>query len=197
MDLNKPLSLKFDQDKLRQFIKDKKNRTYLILAGLLLAAALAVALALNMGVLTGADDETGAAANPAAGNTASVLPETSRTQNSSPRDPAEAQGSQRAIDPFAGPMTLKGILLGGGSSDLAIIQVGDTTYVVGKDMVLAETWTVSEINAKEVILTTQNETIRLEFSGRLTSKTKEPENTAQTKPQEPATESQAGGEKAQ
>lgn len=193
MAMNKSLALKFDREKLLQFFKDKKNRPYLIGGGVvLLVAAISAAFIINLGLLSGSGSKTNSAEKPA-GATTSVLPQT--TRSASPASPAESQSSGFGLDPFAGPMELKGIMLGGGANDLAIIVVGDTTFVAGKDTVIADTWTVTEITAKEVILTTENEKVKLEFSGRVKTETTTPVITPS--PKEPAApSSQTGGETA-
>lgn len=188
MAMNKSLALKFDRDKILQFFKDKKNRPYIILGGLLLlAAVIAAASLINLDSMTDAKAKAAGTQSPAAGGTAAILPETTRTNSAA--DTA-AQAGEKTMDPFAGPMALKGIMLGGGASDLAIIEMGDTTFVAGKNTVIANTWTVSEINSKQVILTNENEKLRLELGGRVKTEA------AVTEPAAPAA-SQTGGEAAQ
>ncbi|MCL6638669.1 MAG: hypothetical protein K6T80_03175 [Firmicutes bacterium] len=69
-------------------------------------------------------------------------------------------------EPFAGAVVLKGILTGGGGKDLAIIEAGQTSYIVGKGDRVAGNWVVASISADAVVLTSGGQELRLEFNGR-------------------------------
>ncbi|MFZ5596490.1 MAG: hypothetical protein ACOY31_05710 [Bacillota bacterium] len=67
-------------------------------------------------------------------------------------------------DPFAGALSLKGIMLGGGKN-LAIIETVNTSYVAEVGTVI-EGWTVTDIKENSVILASGDRQLKLEFNGR-------------------------------
>lgn len=105
----------------------------------------------------------GPGAGAAAGQTYSVLPETRRAPAEQPESasPSDAGGT---VDPFAGPAVLRGVITGGGGNDLAIIEIGGATYVAAPGDKIAGDWTVTEIKNGLVILTAQDQEMRLEFN---------------------------------
>lgn len=174
--------LKFMREDLRQFIE--KNKTLVILIGVLLAVLImAVALQVKQAkeapltTVPGKSDLSKSDIDAQAEPNLTILPETMRTTTD-----GEAQG-----DPFAGPMTLKGILLSGGTGDTAIIEIGNTTYVVRKGDSLGGLWTVEAIRKNSVILFGEDQTTTLEFSGRVrTDRVKTEDKTSQNNTKEDA-----------
>ncbi len=64
----------------------------------------------------------------------------------------EKISSDKGIDPFIGPITLTGVIAGGKGSNVAILQIGNTTYVVSEGEVILDYWTVEEIENNFIIL---------------------------------------------
>lgn len=95
-----------------------------------------------------------------AGQSLTFLPDTEREK----KDQGDSTISFR--DPFAGAVVLKGILTGGGGKDLAIIEAGQTAFIVGLGDKVAGSWLVTGISADAVVLTAGNQELRLEFNGR-------------------------------
>lgn len=92
-----------------------------------------------------------------------LLPETERPLGGE----AAAAMTELPRDPFAGPMALTGLVLGGRSGGLAIIESGDTAYIVKQEDRIAELWTVAEIGPDFVRLTNdEDQELRLELTGR-------------------------------
>lgn len=185
IDLNQPVRI--DWEKLKQL---GRNRSRVILGGAIIA--LVAALALYFVWHTAGDkSQTAAGITSAPPKTPSVLPETRRSET--PGQSREALDSQFR-DPFAGPMALKGIMRGG-TGDMAIIEVGDTTFVAGTGSLVADTWTVSEIDSGSVTLKAGDQTIKLAFGGRSkASATATGAAREDQKPRESAAQSQKGGE---
>ncbi|ABO49575.1 hypothetical protein Dred_1040 [Desulforamulus reducens MI-1] len=69
-------------------------------------------------------------------------------------------------DPFAGRMKLKGIMTGGGGSNLAIIELGNTSYIAKPGTEISKGLFVEAIKPDLVILKTKEERMYLEFNGR-------------------------------
>jgi len=89
-----------------------------------------------------------------------VLPENRRPLDEDP----EVAAAQKPRDPFAGPMVLTGLVMGGGHGDLALIEAGDAAYVVGVGDTVANVWTVAEIKAGGVLLKSDERELRLELA---------------------------------
>lgn len=62
------------------------------------------------------------------------------------------------IDPFAMPMALVGVVVGG-NKDLAIIEARHTTYIASQGETVAGIWEVVEINRDTVRLKSDNQEI--------------------------------------
>ncbi len=60
------------------------------------------------------------------------------------------------IDPFAGPMKLTGILLGGFNDSMAIIESSGMAYIVSVGDYIDDVWAVREIGREMVILRAHN-----------------------------------------
>ncbi|MDH7577821.1 MAG: hypothetical protein QHH75_08365 [Bacillota bacterium] len=89
-----------------------------------------------------------------------VLPDTERQKETT---------AERLLDPFAGPMALRGIIRGGAGGDLAIIELRDTAYVAGPGATIAGTWKLKTIGRDYAVLTCGDQELRLELGGRATS----------------------------
>ncbi|MEW6540174.1 MAG: hypothetical protein AB1402_00985 [Bacillota bacterium] len=98
-----------------------------------------------------------------AGQAYEVLPETKR-----PLDPPPEETSERKPikDPFAAPLELVGVILGGRGGDLAIIEAGGAAYVVSEGDLVQSVWTVAEIGPGTVLLTSGEQELMLSLAGR-------------------------------
>jgi Tfp pilus assembly protein PilP len=56
------------------------------------------------------------------------------------------------LDPFAGPIKLNGVIVGGQGENAAIIKVGNSTYVVKKGDIVLNYWTVKTITKDFIII---------------------------------------------
>lgn len=67
-------------------------------------------------------------------------------------------------DPFSSPAVLKGTVLNDKGGDLAIIEIGGSTYICSKGERISDIWTVKSIKDKEVVISKSgNDTVlRLE-----------------------------------
>jgi len=157
-----------DRERAGRLLKEKK---YLAGIGgvILLVIVLLLVWSFGLGKTPGENQSAGKGpAGPGAGAAAgqksiSVLPETRRAPAGQPESasPSDAGGT---VDPFAGPAVLRGVITGGGGNDLAIIEIGGATYVAAPGDKIAGDWTVTEIKNGLVILTTQDQEMRLEFN---------------------------------
>ncbi|MEG6522544.1 hypothetical protein [Desulfotomaculum sp. 1211_IL3151] len=69
-------------------------------------------------------------------------------------------------DPFASKMKLKGIMTGGGGTNLAIIELGNTSYIAKPGTEISQGLFVEEIRPDLVLLKSKEERMYLEFGGR-------------------------------
>ncbi|HIE13230.1 MAG TPA: hypothetical protein EYP63_07385 [Desulfotomaculum sp.] len=97
-----------------------------------------------------------------AGETYAYLPATTRATTYAPQEAAEAV----VKDPFAGPMALLGVVLGGRGGDLALIEAGGYAYVAAEGEKVAGIWEVAEITEEAVLLKAGERERRLELTGR-------------------------------
>jgi hypothetical protein len=84
--------------------------------------------------------------------TVDVLPQTERTNEES-FGTLDTSGGK---DPFSKPAILKGTILNDKSGNLAIIDVGGSTYTIARGEILANIWTVKSIKNGEVVLLRDN-----------------------------------------
>ncbi|HBV97074.1 MAG: hypothetical protein JL50_12615 [Peptococcaceae bacterium BICA1-7] len=168
IDLNKPI--KIDLEKLKQLFR---GRSRIILVGLMLALAVGLAVFFIFYKSRENNQPTVPVSPGASEKTPSVLPEIRRSDTAG--QPPETAIDQFR-DPFAGPMALKGIMRGG-AEDMAIIVVGDSAFVAEKGSLVADIWTVTEIDSTSVTLTAGEKKMKLEFGGRSKSETVKSEST--------------------
>ncbi|RQD73356.1 MAG: hypothetical protein D5R97_09555 [Candidatus Syntrophonatronum acetioxidans] len=71
---------------------------------------------------------------------------------------------ERPMDPFAGPASLKGVLMSDDANDLAIIEAGGTSYVVGKGDIIADYWKVERISRNSVYLKANGRDLELHLN---------------------------------
>lgn len=141
-----------------------KNRIYLIIGGILLIGiVIGVLLAIN----SGKPDVSGQLGQPqgSEGPSITYLPTTTRTVD---QPPDSVLSLSQLRDPFADGIVLRGVIIGGAGSDLAVIETGNTAYVVSRGAVVAGDWTVAEINRSSVVLASGNSELILELGGRVT-----------------------------
>lgn len=76
-------------------------------------------------------------------------------------------GQGPMLDPFSGSLTLTGILTSKFTKDnIAIIEYGNTSYIVNQDDIIAEYWKVGSIKSTGVLLKHDDVELILEFSGK-------------------------------
>jgi len=177
-DFTGPEKKPFLSEKQKKFFS--KNIIYLA-AGGVLCIALIIFIVLN----TAPDEPADIAAAGKDGQTGenfTYLPDLTRTIDG--QKPAAEPAAQQPRDPFAGGMALKGIITGGSGGDLAVIEAGNTAYILGVDATVAGEWTVKEINKDSVIMTSQEQELRLEFNGKARHTSIEPPPQAASSAQE-------------
>lgn len=92
-----------------------------------------------------------------------ILPQLERPITESEDD---QNGQKSMLDPFAGSLTLTGVLTSGFTKDnIAIIEYGNTSYIVKQDDTIADYWEVDTIKDTGVILKHDDVELVLEFSG--------------------------------
>ncbi len=64
----------------------------------------------------------------------------------------ESLQEEQNFDPFAGPITLNGVIVGGKGDNAAVIDVGNSTYVVKQGDSILDYWTIKEIKEDYIIL---------------------------------------------
>lgn len=78
-----------------------------------------------------------------------VLPQLQRaTETASSSDPQ----SEKPLDPFNGPITLKGIVMNSNGNSVAVIEASGNSYVVAANDTISNTWKVESISANQVVL---------------------------------------------
>lgn len=90
-------------------------------------------------------------------NAGTYLPELKRKIESEPE----------VRDPFNVAYNLKGVITGGNSGSMAIIEAGNTAYVAGVGEDIEGGWKVKEIKAGAVTLTAGEQVMELKFNGRV------------------------------
>jgi len=71
---------------------------------------------------------------------------------------------EKPMDPFASPAILKGVIISDDANDLAIIEAGGTSYVVGKGDVIADYWKVERISRDSVYLKANGKDLELHLN---------------------------------
>lgn len=148
---------RFNRENVVEFVE--KHRTSLTIAGVLV---LIIIIGFTLYHTLGSGTEVETAADDQPGYT--VLPEPRRLL----ADGRVLISRTWGKDPFAGPLVLTGIIHSAGSN-LAIIEAGSSSYVVGVGEKVAEVWTVTQIGNDSVMLEAGKEKTLLEFEGRTKS----------------------------
>ncbi|SHE61259.1 hypothetical protein SAMN02745133_00787 [Desulforamulus putei DSM 12395] len=146
------------------YIKQNKRQSLLAGGALLVLIGLVLLIKWNVAFFNSQADRpapAGAGLNQAGSAasqpTTTLLPETKRTMEERPQP----------RDPFSGSLQLKGVITGGGGDNLAIIEAGNVSYIVGPGQELAGGLVVKEVNNNSVVLQAASGKIYLEFNGRV------------------------------
>ena len=178
LDFTGPEKKPFLTEKQKKFFS--KNIIYLAAGGVL-----CIALIIFIALATAPDDPAEIAAAGEGGQAAenfTYLPDLTRTIDG--QKPATGPVTQQPRDPFAGGMALKGIITGGTGGDLAVIEAGNTAYILGEGATVDGEWTVKEIKRDSVIMTSQDQELCLEFNGKARHTSIEPPPPAESSAQE-------------
>ncbi len=147
------------------------NKLYLVIAGVIIILALTgavygvLALRSNLNADAGADSQSlsGTAANDSTvADTAEVLPQQIRI-NTTEDEEDIFSGFEPYVDPFADPMKLTGVVIGGRSGAMAIIESSGTSYMVAVGDYVDDLWAVLQITRDMVILRAHNQEVSLFF----------------------------------
>lgn len=147
------------------------NKLYLVIAGVILLLAVtgttygALALRNDRNAVAGPDNQTlsGTAGNDSTvADTAEVLPQQIRT-NTTEEDENNWSGFEPFIDPFADPMKLTGVVIGGRGGAMAIVESGGTSYLVAVGDYVDDLWAVFQITRDMVVLRAHNQEVSLFF----------------------------------
>lgn len=152
--------------RINQLLKLLKNRMFLIIAGSILLIALVGGIysVVFLQFLTVSDElnnENSFLNDQDIAETAEVLPQQIRNDE----DANERSWSvfDPVTDPFGGPMKLTGVVIGGRSGSMAIIESSGTSYIVSEGDYVDDLWAVRQITRGMVILRTHNQEVSLYF----------------------------------
>ena len=147
-----------------------KNKRFLVIAGLLILLAFAGSI-YGMILLAGRTasetvvklpDQAGSfPADLAQADVVEVLPQQKRFTDPD-RDNTWPTYNQ-FIDPFAEPMKLTGVVVGGRGGTMAIIEAGGASYIVSVGDYVDDLWAVYRITRTMVVLRAQNQEVSLFF----------------------------------
>lgn len=90
---------------------------------------------------------------------AEVLPQQRRENDGQ----GMADGPGSFIDPFAEPMKLTGVAIGGHGGNMAIIESGGTSYIVAVGDYVDDLWAVTIISRDSAVLRAHNQEVSLFF----------------------------------
>jgi hypothetical protein len=147
------------------------NRLYLVIAGVIILLAVtgsvygALALRNNLNAAAGADNQAlsgTASADSTVADTAEVLPQQIRI-NTTEEDENDSSGFEPFVDPFADPMKLTGVVIGGRGGAMAIIESSGTSYMVAVGDYVDDLWAVLQITRDMVVLRAHNQEVSLFF----------------------------------
>lgn len=152
--------------KASQLFKLLKNRMFLIIAGSILLIALvggiySVVLLRDRTASEELNDEITASGDQDIAETAEVLPQ--QIRNNDDRDERSWSTFTPGTDPFGGPMKLTGVVIGGRSGPMAIIESSGTSYIVSEGDYVDDLWAVRQITRETVILRAHNQEVSLYF----------------------------------
>jgi len=126
------------------------NKLYLVIAGVIILLAVTGAV-----YGTAGNDSTVA-------DTAEVLPQQIRI-NTTEDEEDNYSGFEPFVDPFADPMKLTGVVIGGRGGAMAIIESSGTSYMVAVGDYVDDLWAVLQITRDMVILRAHNQEVSLFF----------------------------------
>ncbi len=146
-----------------------ENRLFLIIAGSILLIAVAGGITSVFflrgstapeAAVTGNNELSGVVDQELA-DVAEVLPQQIRVNG----DTEERSWSSfnPLVDPFGGPMKLTGVVIGGRSGSMAIIESSGTSYIVSEGDYVDDLWAVRQITIGMVILRAHNQEVSLYF----------------------------------
>ena len=147
------------------------NRLYLVIAGVIILLAVtgavygALVLRNNLNADAEGDSQTlsgTASADPNVADTAEVLPQQIRI-NTTEEDEDNFSGFEPFVDPFADPMKLTGVVIGGRGGAMAIIESSGTSYMVAVGDYVDDLWAVLQITRDMVVLRAHNQEVSLFF----------------------------------
>ncbi len=152
--------------KISQLHKLIQNRMFLIIAGSILVIALvggiySLVTMRHLAAETEPGGENQISNDQDAAEIAEVLPQQIRSD----QDGAERSWSvfNPGADPFGGPMKLTGVVIGGRSGSMAIIESSGTSYIVSEGDYVDDLWAVRLITRGTVILRAHNQEVSLYF----------------------------------
>lgn len=147
------------------------NKLYLVIAGVIILLVVTgvvygvLALLNNLNAAAGADSQAfsgAASADSTVAATAEVLPQQIRI-NITEDDENNWSGFEPFMDPFADPMKLTGVVIGGRGGAMAIIESGGTSYLVAVGDYVDDLWAVLQITRYMVVLRAHNQEVSLFF----------------------------------
>lgn len=147
------------------------NKLYLLIAGVIILLAVTgavygvLALSNNLNAAAGSDSQTlsgTASTDSTVADTAEVLPQQIRI-NITEEDENNWSSFDPFIDPFADPMKLTGVVIGGRGGAMAIIESGGTSYIVAVGDYVDDLWAVLQITRDMVILRAYSQEVSLFF----------------------------------
>ncbi|MDW7728811.1 MAG: hypothetical protein SCJ94_02220 [Bacillota bacterium] len=146
-----------------------KNRLFMIIAGVVLAIALAGGV-YSIYLLRDNDTANGSpetneiaeftAENPEISEIAEVLPQQKR-DTEGVLSGAQWSAFEPSIDPFSDPMRLTGVVIGGRGGNMAIIESSGTSYIVSVGDYVDDLWAVLKISAEMVVMRAYNQEVSL------------------------------------
>jgi hypothetical protein len=153
--------------KLPEFLRNR-SRVFLTVAGSIIFVALAGGIygiillsSHTASGISAAGPETTPDTNQDIPDVAEVLPQQIRAGENSE---ANSWSAFSAIsDPFAGPMKLTGVVIGGIGGPMAIVESSGTAFIVFEGDYVDDLWAVNRITREMVILRSHNQEVSLYF----------------------------------
>ncbi len=150
-----------------------KNRMFVIIAGSVLVLGLALGI-YGIFILrdrTASDDlppgseiesSEAAAGDSEVAGVVEVLPQNKRSIDNDD-DVQGWSAFNPGIDPFSDPMRLTGVVTGGRSCAMAIIESSGTSYIVSEGDYVDDLWAVRQITGESVVMRAHNQEVMLFF----------------------------------
>ena len=97
-------------------------------------------------------------------NPSEILPQTQRTNTTSPPKTTSPSSQTVKSDPFSsGPITLTGVIMSNNENNVAIIENGDATFILKEGDMLLDYWKVEKIEKASVTLKAGEQELKLEL----------------------------------